>query len=180
MVTEVSATAGALLGLLSERPMSGWDLVAEARSRVGNFWTIQRSQVYRELAGLQKGGLAEQLPPEARGRRRYQITETGRAAYHQWVQSTPGEESVRVPFLLSVAFAGDIPPGRFAELVDDQRDRHTQRLRQYETWHEQLSADDSPVGRGRLATLALGIEYERAALTWLAELPDHMGPPTTS
>lgn len=179
MVTEVSATAGALLGLLSERPMTGWDLVAEARSRVGSFWTIQRSQVYRELAGLQKNGLAEQLPPEARGRRRYRITETGRSAYHQWVQSMPGEESVRIPFLLSVAFAGDISPGRFAELVEDQRNRHTQQLQQYETWHEQLSADDSPVGRGRLATLALGIEYERAALAWLAELPSYLDPPTT-
>lgn len=177
MVTEVSATAGALLGLLAERPMTGWDLVAEARSRVGSFWTIQHSQVYRELAGLQKGGLCEPLPPEARGRRRYRITDTGRAAYHQWVQSTPGEESVRIPFLLSVAFAGDISPERFAELVDDQRERHTQRLRQYESWQEQLRADDSPVGRARLATLALGIEYEQAALRWLADLPDLLDPP---
>ncbi|WP_147918948.1 helix-turn-helix transcriptional regulator [Ruania zhangjianzhongii] len=179
-MAEVSATAGALLGLLAERPMTGWELVAEARSRVGSFWTIQRSQVYRELAALQKGGLAESLPPEARGRRRYRITSDGRAAYHAWVQSMPGEENVRIPFLLSVAFAGDIPTDRFAELVADQRRRHAQQLQQYQALHEQLSTDTSPVGRSRLATLALGIEYERAALTWLADLPSYLDQPTDS
>ncbi|MBB3053051.1 DNA-binding PadR family transcriptional regulator [Prauserella isguenensis] len=171
----VSATAGALLGLLADRPMTGWELVEEAGSRVGNFWTIQRSQAYRELAALEREGLCESTQEQVRGRRRYRITDAGRDAYLEWVASTPRDENVRVPFLLTVAFAADIPPGRFAELIEDQRRRHAEKLERYESLRKQLAADDSPRAGGRRATLELGIGYERATLAWLDELPSHLG-----
>lgn len=171
---QVSVTAGALLGLLNERSMTGWELVEEAWSRVGNFWTIQRSQAYRELAQLERRGFAEALPAEGRGRRRYRITDSGRQAYLDWLERSPGEENVRVPFLLTVAFADDVPEERFHELLDDQRRRHEDRLTRYEAWREELASDTSDRGRGRLATLALGIHYERAALAWLDELPSYL------
>jgi DNA-binding PadR family transcriptional regulator len=164
-------TAGALLGLLMERPMTGWELVAEARMRVGDFWTIQRSQAYRELAGLEANDLVEAMPEEGRGRRPYRITDAGRGAYLDWLQGTPGTENVRIPFLLSVAFSDDIPAGRLAELIEDQRRRHTERLRTYEQNRDELSAAEGERGGARMATLALGIAYERAALAWLDDLP---------
>ncbi|GAA1190274.1 PadR family transcriptional regulator [Prauserella alba] len=175
MDVTVSATAGALLGLLSEKPMTGWELVEEARSRVGNFWTIQHSQAYRELAALERDGLSASTKEDVRGRRRYRITDAGRDAYLEWVASTPKDENVRLPFLLTVAFAADIPPARFAELIDDQRRRHTERLEQYVRRRDELADDDSPHGGGRRATLELGIGYERATLAWLDELPAHLG-----
>lgn len=170
---EVSSTSGTLLGLLSERVMTGWELVAEAKNRVGNFWTIQRSQAYRELAQLQKAGLVIALPEEERRKRPYRITDAGRAAYLAWVQQVPGDENVRVPFLLNVAFADDIPPERFEELLTEQRRRHRGRLEEYEQHWESLQDDIR--GSARLATLALGIGYERAALEWLDKLPDYLG-----
>jgi DNA-binding PadR family transcriptional regulator len=170
----VSVTAGALLGLLTEKPMTGWELVEEAKARVGNFWTIQRSQVYRELAQLEDGGLAESMPAEGRGRRRYRITDDGREAYLAWVERTPGDENVRVPFLLSVAFADDIPAERFAELLEDQRRRHRERLTEYEKLWDELTAGGTVRGGARQATLALGIGYERAAVAWLDDLPSYL------
>lgn len=169
---DVSVTSGALLGLLAERPMTGWELVEEARSRVGDFWTIQRSQAYRELARLEEDGLIAALPAEGRRRRRYRITDAGRDAYLHWVRRTPGDESVRIPFLLSIAFARDIPPERLSELLDDQRRRHAARLAEYERRHDELAA--AGADRGRLATLALGIGYERAALEWIESLPSYL------
>jgi len=32
--------------------MTGWDLVAVAQQRIGNFWTLTQSQVYRELTAM--------------------------------------------------------------------------------------------------------------------------------
>lgn len=44
----LNSTAASLLGFLHEGPMSGWDLVNLAQERIGDFWTITQSQVYRE------------------------------------------------------------------------------------------------------------------------------------
>ncbi len=53
----LNPTAASLLGLLHERPMTGWDLVTVPEQRIGNFWTLTRSQVYRELAAMATAGL---------------------------------------------------------------------------------------------------------------------------
>ena len=52
MGERLNATAGALLGLLRNGPRLGYDLMAEAEIVIGGFWTITRSQIYRELADL--------------------------------------------------------------------------------------------------------------------------------
>src|SRR3982751_2431193 len=55
--TEVNATAAALLGLLEGGPATGYALVGAAQEFFGDFWTITRSQVYRELAAMAERGL---------------------------------------------------------------------------------------------------------------------------
>ena len=55
----VNATGGSLLGFLHERPMTGWDLVTVAQQRIGNFWSLTQSQVYRELNAMAGAGLVE-------------------------------------------------------------------------------------------------------------------------
>lgn len=169
----VSPTAGTLLGLLAERPMTGWELVAAAKERVGNFWTIQRSQAYRELAHLEASGLIRALPEQERRRRPYEIADAGREAYLAWVQQSPGVESVRVPFLLTVAFADDISAERFGSILADQRRQHVERLAEHERSRALLKGDVR--GSARVATVELGIAYEQAALDWLDRLPGLLG-----
>ena len=41
----VNPTAASLLGFLHDGPMSGWDLVNRAQERIGEFWSLTRSQV---------------------------------------------------------------------------------------------------------------------------------------
>lgn len=172
----VSPTAGALLGLLAEGTRTGWELVDEARERFGNFWTIQRSQVYRELAQLEVAGLVTALPEEERRRRPYSITDPGRHAYHEWLRGVPGRANIRIPFLLTVAFADDVPVDHFETLLADELQHHREQLDRYEALWSSLHADGPPRATARLATLALGIGYERAALEWLEKLPSFLDP----
>ena len=53
----VNATAAALLGLLHDGPMTGGELVAAAGEQFGPFFSVTRSQVYRELPALADAGL---------------------------------------------------------------------------------------------------------------------------
>ncbi len=112
-----NATAAALLGLLHEGPMSGWDLVATAQQRFGEFWTLTQSQVYRELARMAENGLVVAGDKGRRDRRPYAITDAGRAAFAERVTAEPAREQVRVPLLLVIQFAEHIPEQRLRELI---------------------------------------------------------------
>ena len=75
----LNTTAASLLGMLHDGPLSGWDLVAKAEDEIGAFWSLTRSQVYRELKTLSERGLIEAGRAGARDRRPYSLTDDGRA-----------------------------------------------------------------------------------------------------
>ena len=56
MSTPLNATAASILGLLTLKPMSGWDLYGTFEETIGQFWSVSRSQVYRELRTLAAAG----------------------------------------------------------------------------------------------------------------------------
>jgi DNA-binding PadR family transcriptional regulator len=164
----VNATAGSLLGFLHERPMSGWDLFTTAEVLIGDFWTITRSQVYRELAAMEAGGLVVAGPPGPRDRRPYEITHAGRAAFGDWLQEPPGSEQIRYPLLLTIAFGRHLPHARLAGFVAEHRTIHEQRLAGY----RQLQAEAADnLDAYAAATLDFGVRYEAAVLDWFDHLP---------
>lgn len=165
MPVALNATAAALLGLLHEGPMTGWDLVARAADRIGNFWTVTQSQVYRELARMTEHGLVTVGDPGPRDRKPYTITQAGRDTFGGWIAGEPADDQVRVPLLLTIQFAEHLPPSRLAEIITTQRAWHEERLAEYRA-NEKLVTDSR-----RLATLRFGIRHEQAALDWFDELP---------
>src|SRR4051795_585336 len=112
----LNATAASLLGFLHEGPMSGWDLVATAQSRIGDFWSLTQSQVYRELAAMAADGLVEAHERGRRDRRPYAITDAGRSAFAAWADREPEPEAIRFPLLLTIMFGRHLPPGRLAAI----------------------------------------------------------------
>jgi DNA-binding PadR family transcriptional regulator len=98
----------AVLGLLSERPMSGFDLIREfdvARSVV---WPAPQNEIYRLLAKLRKEGLIVEKEAGARGRKSYAITKSGRAALAQWV-AAPTDYTLRYDPILKAGFLAALP-----------------------------------------------------------------------
>ncbi|MCC0099589.1 PadR family transcriptional regulator [Streptomyces flavotricini] len=90
---DLPATAWAVLGMLSfpgER--TGYELKKWADSSLRFFyWSPAISQIYAELRRLEELGYAASArsgPEEARAKRRYAITDTGRAALADWASDT--------------------------------------------------------------------------------------------
>ena len=164
----LNATAASLLGFLHERPMTGWDLVATAQALIGDFWSVTRSQVYRELAAMEGDGLVRAGAVGARERRPYELTDAGRAAFAEWVDREPGPENIRYPLLLTLAFGRHLAPGRLATFVAHHRDVHAARLEGYDRLRSSAGAAMDAYAR---ATLDFGIRYERAVLEWFDHLP---------
>jgi DNA-binding PadR family transcriptional regulator len=166
---QLNATAASLLGFLQERPMTGWDLVAVAQDRIGDFWSLTQSQVYRELAAMARDGLVEAGERGPRDRQPYAITDAGRAAFDAWVAREPGPETIRMPLLLTVMFGRHVPPSLLPGFVARHRAVHAERLAGYERRKAEGRTDAYAA-----ATLEFGIAYERAVLAWFDALPDEV------
>jgi DNA-binding PadR family transcriptional regulator len=176
MGERLNATAGALLGLLRDGPRSGYDLVAAAEEVIGGFWTLTRSQVYRELTALADRGLLEKGPAGPRDRRPFQLTPAGRAAFRTWVNTSPEPENLRIPLLLRLTFADEIDPGQLRAMLAEHRAAHQNRLEAYRSLDQRLAAGGVP--DEQRATLAFGISYETAVLGWFSQLPASLNPAT--
>ena len=168
---KLNSTAASLLGFLHERPMAGWDLLETAQQRIGNFWSLTQSQVYRELAAMAEAGLIEAGERGRRERQPYTLTEAGRAAFQDWIRQEPGPETIRIPLLLTMAFGSHLPPDRLAAILEHQRTRHSERLRSYEQRQSAIPPAYREANPAAVATLDLGIAYERAFINWLDQLP---------
>ncbi|MDX6217330.1 MAG: hypothetical protein QOG99_2914 [Frankiales bacterium] len=168
----LNATAGALLGLLRDGPRSGYDLVAAAEQLIGGFWTITRSQVYRELAALADRGLLDRGRIGPRDRQPFQLTPAGRAAFRRWVNTSPEPENLRIPLLLMLTFADAIDADRLPGMLSDHRAEHARRLATYRSLDRELTAQGVP--EEQRVTLAFGISYETAVLRWFDRLPASM------
>jgi DNA-binding PadR family transcriptional regulator len=167
---KLNATSASLLGLLEDcGEMTGGALVREAEVRIGEFWNLTRSQVYRELAALDGAGYIKAGPTGARDARPYRLTRSGRSAFRAWLAAESPNDQTRVGMLVLMAFGRHLPAGRMRALLDEYSDEHRARLASYEELDEVLEAENAdPYMR---ATLSFGLHYERAVLAWLDSLP---------
>ena len=163
----LNATAASLLGFLTNGPASGWDLLRTAQLVIGRFWSITTSQVYRELAAMEREALIVRGEAGPRDRRPYALTPAGHQAFAELVRRSPGDEQIRYPLLLTISFGRHLPPGLLAEFVREHRAAHADRLAAYHHDRRALGDDDPYTA----ATLDFGIRYEQAVLDWFDALP---------
>ena len=166
----LNPTAAALLGLLQEyAELTGAELVRVAELRIGDYWNVTRSQVYRELSTLSAAGHIAKGETGPRDAQPYRLTRRGREAWAAWLAAEEPRDSVRIGLLLMVAFGHHLPSGRLQELLDAYERRHRARLDYYEALDDDLvEQGGDPFVR---ATLSFGLHYERAVLEWLESLP---------
>lgn len=167
----MNATAASLLGLLDHcgGELTGGELVRVAQQRIGEFWSLTRSQVYRELAALEREGYVEPGTPGPRESRPVRVTEAGREVYRTWlVEHLPGD-TIRIPLLLAVALGRSLPADRLDTLLTEAEAEHRAKLETYRRLQDELvEAGADAYAR---ATLSFGLHYEEAVLRWFASLP---------
>lgn len=128
-MSDLNATSAALLGLLQhEGPMTGGQLVATARQRFGSFFSVTRSQVYRELPSLTDAGLLRLGKQGPRSSQQYVITAAGRRAFKAWLNSVPGVDSMRSPLILRLLHANSLTPKQRNALVSSAREAYAEQL----------------------------------------------------
>jgi len=116
----------ALLGLLTQKPMHGYELhrYFTAPSALGQVWYLGLSQMYKLLKELEAQGYVEaavELQESYPARKVYHITPSGRAAFGQWMEKPiRNTRLIRVEFLAKLFLAQLLGSERIERLIDTQ------------------------------------------------------------
>lgn len=160
----------ALLALLDEKPSHGYELKSRFSDALGPLWPLREAQIYNNLRILERDGLVvldEQDTQDGGAERKpYCVTDTGRAALTDWLES-PVRESRKLKddFYLKLSIlAATGSEDRLWNLLWQQREVVLQRLRELEPALAQAEAD----GEALNASLLEGaILHTEADLAWL-------------
>ena len=160
----INATAAALLGLLHDGPMTGGQLVGAAHRRLGAYWSMTRSQVYRELPALATAGYLKMGKPGPRSSQPYSITAAGKRAFGKWLAADAGHEAVRNPIALRAAFAKYQTSAALKDAYAQATRYHTEALSEARETAKSLSASGD---KDAASAQEFAVGYHKAALAWL-------------
>jgi DNA-binding PadR family transcriptional regulator len=166
--TSLNSTAAALLGLLHDGPKTGGELVAAADHRFGAFWSLTRSQVYRELPTLAAAGLVRPGKAGPRASQPYAVTAAGRKAFSGWLSEPAGDDHPRNPVLLRLGFGGRHNKTQLRRLVEEARAEHEAKLAAHRATASAAKKEGDAFGA---AAADFAVAYERAFLKCLDSLP---------
>lgn len=110
----------AILGLLSWRPMTGYDIKKLFAGSPVLYWSGNNNQIYTTLVKLHEEGLVsrEIEPQEDKPARKiYTLTEKGQEALKKWLRSEPAPPQLKNPFLVQLAWADQLEPGALESLL---------------------------------------------------------------
>jgi DNA-binding PadR family transcriptional regulator len=75
-----------VLRLLSEKPMSGSEIMSEIGERTHGCWKPSPGSIYPLLAWLQEKGYSKEVPEQESGIKRYALTDQGKAFLEEHVK----------------------------------------------------------------------------------------------
>ena len=111
-----------VLEALSQKPMSGSELMENIESHTGGFWKPSPGSIYPLLSWLQDNQYIKELPVE-NGLKRYELTESGKALLEEQkkIRKKFREEVGFLPAPFFDNFLVKIPPEKAAEIRNSMR-----------------------------------------------------------
>lgn len=160
----------AILGLLKDRPMHGYQLSRELAEQLGGLWRVSYGSLYPTLRRLEREGAIEGATGDGGGRRKtvYGITAAGERLFFELLEEAPqeGAQVEDTRFRVRLAFFRYLPPETRIRLLERRRSRMEQRLAAINSRLRDASAIDdyqrALMQHGRAAT--------EADIAWLNEL----------
>lgn len=126
-----------LLGALSYRPLTGYELKQVVDRTTKHFWYAQTSQIYRTLKELEEEKLLVshiEMQEKRPDKRLYHITESGIVDLDSWLNMPMTEiEPTKDALIVRLFFASRIDKQTLLTQLRLQRALHYQQLLQYQT-----------------------------------------------
>jgi len=136
------------MGLLSQKPMTGYDLDKLFNASLGFFWPAQYSQIYAELDKMEKRGwlTSQRVVQEDKPNKRvYTLTAEGKTEFIDWLSTTEvdlkSSFSIKSGFLMRLFFAGNSSKAQVLDMMRALREVCYNRRIDYEKVKESIEED---------------------------------------
>jgi len=101
----------ALLALLEQAPMYGYQLRAAFEERTAELWPLNIGQVYTTLSRLERDGLVEGGDSNDDGQQIYKLTDAGRAEVTEWfgtavARTQPPRDELAIKVAMAISSPG--------------------------------------------------------------------------
>lgn len=110
----------AILGLLSWRPSSGYELKKVFEDSPYLYWSGNNNQIYKSLIQLQQDGLIsyETIHQDgAPSKKIYSITKKGTSELKEWITGASAVPEFKNPFLIQLAWADMLSKDELSQLL---------------------------------------------------------------
>jgi DNA-binding PadR family transcriptional regulator len=167
----LTTTSYALLGLLSVRSWTTYELAKQVQRSLGWFWPRAERKLYDEPKRLVAAGLAEgeREMTGARPRTVYAVTRRGRSALRRWLGEAPAPPTLEFEGMVKVFFADSGTLEQLRATLTSIADTAEARLAELQEKVDELASDDVPFAE-RLHLNALGLrfmlDHERSIAGW--------------
>ncbi len=161
----------AILGLLKERAMHGYELRKQLSQKLGFFWTVSFGSLYPTLKKLERRGVVEKFfPPEQTTRRKqvYRITPAGEAEFLELLAEGAHTVWEEDKFPLRLAFFRYLGPETRVRLLERRKAYLEDKLdegRRSLGWAHRGRADSYT-----LSLMRHGMETTQHDIAWLDKL----------
>jgi DNA-binding PadR family transcriptional regulator len=176
----------AILGLLKDSPMHGYQLKKSLESTLGASWQPSFGSLYPALRRLERANAVEKVvveertsrrsrrgvekPDRTRRRKVYRITQSGETLFRELLEGDAGAHEERA-FSLKLAFCRYMPPEERLGLFERRRAHLTERLAQFRSITKSYMRD----AKERLDTYTLslmrhGLDSTESDIRWLDDL----------
>jgi PadR family transcriptional regulator AphA len=169
-----TTTVESLLGILSLRPMSGYEIRQTMERSTANFWSESFGQIYPALKKLVTLGLAEMEESQPQGKRLqkvYRLTEAGSQRLRVWLDLPCEPQVKRNELLLKLFFGARSTPAAMCAQVEARRAALAASLVRYREIEARIPVlhAGNPGLPYFLMTVRYGIAETQALLGWCEE-----------
>jgi len=125
----------AILGLLSWKPLSGYDIKKLVEIGLSHFWSESYGQLYPTLDQLVAEGLARKKPAQSGKRKRFifTITAKGRREFQNWLSQPTEPPQLRSEFQLKFFLSSRRPLAECLRLLQEYREQQQELYELYTT-----------------------------------------------
>jgi DNA-binding PadR family transcriptional regulator len=170
----LTTTEAAILGLVAEGELSGYDLQRRVERSVGYVWKPARSQIYAVLPRLVKRGLAvsRRVRQDTRpDKHLYRITPEGLVALREWLELAPLEPEAERILLIKLFFAAHGDPDVMRGFVREFRARAELLARDLAEIEANVDRDGD---RFHAMTRAYGSAVTAAVIAWAHSVEEEL------
>jgi len=161
----------AILGLLSDGPMTGYEIKQFFKNVIKHFWNVSDGQLYPTLKQMHESGLISRKvirQDSTANKHVYSLTEDGRTHFEGWLKEPVTKfEELKEPLVIKVFFFDKLPREEILTHLRYQLDLHNKILEEFRNIRK-----PTRIGLRHSSGLIgdVGLLYVEVRILWLARM----------